>query len=1405
MDGRDAVLRPWPANSAAEFVDKLNEVYNLGLYVPDLSLSPVKRKAALITEEEKLAELIHLRIRHVSSRCPWELTGIELKFRDAAKSLCSHWISKPRAASNHLLTTDSPPRASTQEQRRQLRECLLELLPYGPALSFTHHKEDAQGPGYHKRPSDITRFEPAADRAMRDSPSSKKAKSALDRVPVRTVTSPSPEPDERTSIQANRSFQFNNRLMATHPPPNHSFSGAPMVAVHSSGLQEQRTWNQESANTSVTTRLGEAIFSFPPPPGSVSSQETVPNDDREEYKNANLPVDTGFDRPRTPTASGRAEPAVLRGTGASWHSQMAEITSSEEALMMNLSPTTGGQWYVKTDGYIQGEPSDDLQLDDAPPRNLFGGISHGPSESAVPVRQRNLNSSDWPTPGTSTAASLADLDDRLPISLANRLRNSWPKLPKCLINAPFPVIWEVTRAAVCCDVRLDTLLIEYDPSWRDPTKFHNALKTHPDFRDKTLPDRCDGRAWKAAFSTFQYRGLSVTMVIEANYNPGKDSALYSLTLQPLKLESSHRLARRFGADRVLEITFPSPKDRGRPEVLKRPGVVEDLIDRLSQSQPILLGRIWGAFFTKDDKKIEKKYDSPGVMETETHRQKRIYFFAVDGNDFKPGITGALPPKEEATNIHSRTKMKIHDLLEWTTSISSNGQQPALKLFSRLALVLSRTTPTIVLEKNQIRQHSRDLLSPTGNVMNDGIGRMSPTLAKRISDRLGIDDRERPSGFQGRIGPYKGFWVVDSLDDGELWIEGYPSQKKWNCDLEDPDHRTFEVRKPAGRLIPASLNEQFIPVLEDRARDPLRMRAVVSRLLEETVNKDLEEQALAAQDPIALHAWASKSSSAARKEKIATGLIPFLGGLPKSEEETLKHLLDAGFTPRLKFLQEIAANLAKQGCDKHKAKIKVTVPRSTYAFMAVDFAGILEEGEVHLGFSGGSECDTRTPAGPFSSHLLGQDVLVARAPAHFPSDMQKVKAVYKLELSHLRDVIVFSIKGNEPLADLLSGGDYDGDLAWVCWDPDIVNNFENAPVPVKRDLFKKHKNDMGGYLEKDKTTYQDILQKWGNNRETAASKFLKDSFDFNLLPNLLGICTRYKERVCYKTGSVSDEKAIILSTLVSHLVDQIKQGIIFTDDEWARLRKDLIKPPVVRGEENAYNEPAYKGEKCPANPEHILDWLKFKVAIPTIQEGLNTFLKDISGGDEATDWDEDLAYYFHDLEERANDSESYKTLRRDLQVDLYAVVKVWDDVPHGSYQNKVETAYQAWLDVRPSEKALRKRDVKYLVLGPHGDSDYWGLLKASVMFKLFHKKHPKIVWMVAGEHLANIKARQVSGRMGRRPAVAVVHEMYVAHRMDKGMVKALTATDEAAGYEESVADGLEGRGFDYFDGMMDDDE
>ena len=66
---------------------------------------------------------------------------------------------------------------------------------------------------------------------------------------------------------------------------------------------------------------------------------------------------------------------------------------------------------------------------------------------------------------------------------------------------------------------------------------------------------------------------------------------------------------------------------------------------------------------------------------------------------------------------------------------------------------------------------------------------------------------------------------------------------------------------------------------------------------------------------------------------------------------------------------------------------IKVSRSAYAPMIADPLAVLNEGEVHLGFS---EKFVDAMSGRTYFFLHDLDVLVARSPALLPSDVQKVR-------------------------------------------------------------------------------------------------------------------------------------------------------------------------------------------------------------------------------------------------------------------------------------------------------------------------------------------------------------------------------------------------------------------------------
>ena len=204
----------------------------------------------------------------------------------------------------------------------------------------------------------------------------------------------------------------------------------------------------------------------------------------------------------------------------------------------------------------------------------------------------------------------------------------------------------------------------------------------PPFVGKGLPTFSDDKAWSASLSTFEAGvktvNLSVELLIE------KDEP--RLMMQPLKLDLGHRLGRRFGADRFLEVIIPDIQSSGdHSKFIKR---------WLDQERHHFLGRRWLPFYIGK----RRKKNAPKLDPTRSQNRASmnappkliytipIYFFAIGGNQFRPPrFGGGIPPPEDAVTPNYRTTMNISGLLEWAISISNNAGQPFPKLFSRLAL------------------------------------------------------------------------------------------------------------------------------------------------------------------------------------------------------------------------------------------------------------------------------------------------------------------------------------------------------------------------------------------------------------------------------------------------------------------------------------------------------------------------------------------------------------------------------------------------------------------------------------------------------------------------------------------------------------------------------------------------
>ncbi|KAI0382976.1 RNA dependent RNA polymerase-domain-containing protein [Hypomontagnella monticulosa] len=1302
--------------------------YNLHLTRPPLDLSPRKTRDYSELQFYELLKVQYLKGNH---------RVIHNLFDQGAKEVHSKWVKKPRAELGLLPLPTHPLRATSEPERQQLLGLLRAIIDDIDSTSISPHSAII-APNAHevydetisptrrrrsKRHSDDWRVSPTRKRT-RNSPSEIDTEcdpdderppsvlSVLDRGRVHTA---SPAPSDPRLSRSKPIYGLTNSANASKS----TFASQVFSDRDENGPPRD---SQETQTTVIASSFGSMKLPI------VQAQRTVESD------------------------SGSFAPSS--GTERALQISFGEYEQLQQNVNRPLKddPSATSVFSRSSELDMTRASTPPLPPPSSPPASPPTASLPRHSPSNVPVVEQP---SDTP-PRMLRGASR---------NFEQRLHGIWPHLPSHYDRAPFVVRWEILRVALHFGVEMDDLRLDYDPSLTDQKILWARLQALPIFRgkDKEFPERSRPDAWTAALNDkFVSKDEVVVLTASLTANTSKAGPAFILKLNPLRLDWPHRLSRRFGSDRFLELVIPS---MGSQDVKNfGESAIESIQKWLVKDFHFLLGRVWTSFFVKPS--LPKKINNENTLgpPSKTIYQERVYFFAEDGNDFRRlGIGEHFSPKGEPVGMH--TKMGRGSLLDWLLQIPNNQDQSVLKLFSRIALGLSRTRPTIVVQPEQIRHQPVDILSPTGKVMNDGIARISHGLARAIRDILRLADL--PAGFQGRFGSAKGFWIRDTTDTSDdIWIETFPSQRKWNCDYVDEDHRTFEVRSESRELKSANLNLQLLPILEDRAINANLMKTQVGKFMRDSLKRDLDAQKAAMQNPTQFRLWVHENSSSSRRaERIKQEQVPFTGGLPSNREDIMAYLLDSGFDPtKLKYLSDHARNLRKQKCEELQERLNVKVGCSTYAYMVVDFLGILEEDEVHLGFSS-KFADEQS--GFSETYLHGMDVLVARTPAHYPSDIQKVKAVFKPELGSLKDVIIFPAKGNIPLADKLSGGDYDGDIAWVCWEPSIVNNFRNAELPNVPDLFQQ------GVVRKENISYINLV-----GTADITSEFLVRAFHFNMQQNLLGMCTNYKEKFCYARNSVRDDSAILLSTLISHLVDRAKQGIVFTDQDWAKLRKSLsrVDPPEPR-----YKKETWSGK---GEPTHIIDYVKFIVGKPTVEAELRAFNQFLG---QAEHFDKHLIQWYQYFEKlqrplaERKEAErmgimkksTWETVLEELRKDIDAVALEWPKF-RGEWDAKIAYIYGKWQEISPTNKvnsktikSIQPEDQVRIGLST------WDLLKASFCFRMYYNKYPTFVWYIMGKQLAHLKALCVSHEASA-PPVLMIATMYAGSRPDNRYARTLAA-------------------------------
>ncbi|KIV93880.1 hypothetical protein PV10_05059 [Exophiala mesophila] len=341
---------------------------------------------------------------------------------------------------------------------------------------------------------------------------------------------------------------------------------------------------------------------------------------------------------------------------------------------------------------------------------------------------------------------------------------------------------------------------------------------------------------------------------------------------------------------------------------------------------------------------------------------------------------------------------------------SNIRCPA-KCAARIGQAFSETPTAVTLEAGVCKEIPD--VARNGRVFSDGVGTMSPSVMKLIWNHLPVH-KTRPTLFQIRYGGAKGMISLDTRLKGDV-LNLRPSMMKF------PGSTSTDIELCTGsyRALPYYLNHQSIKILEDMG--------VADDFFLDNQTKEIERLRKTTAD--------SKMASKFLKKHAIGERI----NLPWFIQKLDRMDVDFRDDPFLRDIVEIAVLIELRAL-KYKARIPIELGYTLLGIM--DETGYLNEGEIF--------CIVDDKSGP--SIIVGSNLLVTRSPALHPGDVQIVRGVnvpHDSPLLSLRNCICFSQKGPRDLPSMLSGGDLDGDLYQILFDPQARPRRSYIPADYPR--------------------------------------------------------------------------------------------------------------------------------------------------------------------------------------------------------------------------------------------------------------------------------------------------------------------------------------------------------------------
>ncbi|XP_004297425.1 PREDICTED: RNA-dependent RNA polymerase 1 isoform X1 [Fragaria vesca subsp. vesca] len=339
-----------------------------------------------------------------------------------------------------------------------------------------------------------------------------------------------------------------------------------------------------------------------------------------------------------------------------------------------------------------------------------------------------------------------------------------------------------------------------------------------------------------------------------------------------------------------------------------------------------------------------------------------------------------------------------------------------KYAARLGQSFGSSTETLSVGRNEMEVIPDVTVNSCGikYVFSDGIGKISADFAERVAKKCGYK-AFTPSAFQIRYGGYKGVVAVDPTSSMKLSLR--KSMSKY-----ESENTKLDVLA-CSKYQPCFLNRQLITLLST---------------LEVQDHVFLKKQRAAVQQLNAILTDPLKAEEAL--DLMSAG----------ESTNVLKELLMCGYKPNVEpFLSMMLQTFRASKLLELRTKTRIFIPDGRAMMGCLDETRTLEYGQVFVQFSGKRRRqlfdDICIHSSLDSCFIIEGKVVVAKNPCLHPGDVRVLRAVNVPDLHHMVDCVVFPQKGHRPHPNECSGSDLDGDIYFVCWDPELIPPKQIQPM------------------------------------------------------------------------------------------------------------------------------------------------------------------------------------------------------------------------------------------------------------------------------------------------------------------------------------------------------------------------